>query len=121
MKLMLCAGLALAMTTIAAAADPFASFYGNTLHQTRDGKETLIFVNADKTWEMRGPDGKSMRGTYTWKDDKHFCIVVTDPKPEKPQGDDCENELTGDHKVGDTWTETENGKVTTYSITAGRS
>lgn len=119
MKLVLCAGLALAFTTVAASADPFAAMYGNTLHQTRDGKETLIYVNADHTWEMRQPDGKTMRGTYSWKDDKHFCVVVTDPKPEKPE-DDCNDETT-EHKVGDTWTEDDGkGHVTTYSITAGR-
>ena len=121
MKLVLCAGLALAFSTVAAFADQFAGMYGNTVHQKQaDGSESTIYVNADHTWEQhRG--GKTARGTYSWKDDTHFCIVVTEPAP-KPGEDskpEC-NEITGDHKVGDTWTVTDEHGTTTLSITAGR-
>lgn len=122
MKLVLCTGLALVFTTGVALADQFAGMYGNTVHQTAaDGKTSIIYVNADGTWEQRR-DGKVVRGTYTWKDDTHFCIVVTEPAPEagKPAEQDCENEVTGNHKAGDTWTMTDKDGTTTLSITAGR-
>jgi hypothetical protein len=122
MKLVLCAGIVLALSTAAAFADQFAGMYGNTVHQTGpDGKTSTIYVNADGTWEQRR-DGKTMRGTYSWKDDTHFCIVVTEPPPEpgKPADQDCDNEITGNHKAGDTWTMSDSDGTTTLSITAGR-
>lgn len=122
MKILLCAGVALALTTVAAlASDQFAGMYGNTLNiKDTDGTTSTVFVNADHTFEQH-QGGKTVRGTYTWKDDTHFCASVTDPAP--PAGEkneDC-HEITGDHKVGDTWTMDDgDGKPATMSITAGR-
>jgi hypothetical protein len=118
---MLLAGVALALTATAANADQFAGMYGNTVHVTHaDGSTGTAYVNADNTWEMHQGD-QTMRGTYTWKDDTHFCMTVTDPKPgPNDQGPEC-NAITGDHKVGDTWTDDDGkGHVTSFSITAGR-
>lgn len=117
-------GAALASLTVTAAyADQFAGIYGNTVNITRpDGSKVVVYVNADKTWEQRLPDGSVMRGTFAWKDDTHVCFTVTDPKPAKPEDSQSCDEVTGNHKAGDTWTEkNDKNEVTTISIVAGRS
>jgi len=109
-------------TAAAQAGDLFAVAYGNTVTQTGpDGSKTVIYVNADKTWEQHRGD-KVVKGTYSWKDDSHACFTVTDPAPADPSKATNCNEIKGDHKVGDTWTETmEDGKTQiTMAITAGR-
>jgi hypothetical protein len=123
MRLAILAGVTLAFTTAAALADQFEGMYGNTVHQKdAKGRTSVIYVNRDGTWEQRTPDGKVMRGTFRWKDDTHFCIVVTEPapKPGEQARENCDNEITGNHKVGDTWTMTDEDGTTTLSITAGR-
>jgi hypothetical protein len=112
-----------ALTATAAYADQFAGIYGNTVHITRpDGTTAIVFVNEDKTWEQRTTEGKVMRGTFAWKDDTHVCFTVTDPKPEKPEDAESCDEVTGNHKAGDTWTEDDGkGHTTTIAVTAGRS
>jgi hypothetical protein len=113
---------AVLLSTAAANADPFAVAYGNTVTQTMpDGSKMTIYVNADKTWEQHR-DGKVMKGTYSWKDDTHACFTETDPAPADPSKATNCSEIKGDHKVGDTWTETmPDGKTAiTMSITAGR-
>ena len=120
-RVILGAALAALMAT-AAYADQFAGIYGNTVTVTHpDGSVTTAYVNPDKTWEQHSADGKTMRGTYEWKDDTHVCFTVTDPKPEKPE--ECKpQEITGNHKAGDTWVDTDDkGNKTTIAITAGRS
>ena len=109
-------------TAAAQAGDLFAVAYGNTVTQTMpDGSKTIIYVNADKTWEQHRGD-KVMKGTYSWKDDTHACFTMTDPAPADPSKATNCNEIKGDHKVGDTWTETmPDGKSQiTMAITAGR-
>lgn len=115
-------GLAAVLASVAAAhADPFAVAYGNTVTQTVDGHKTLIYVNADKTWEQHMEGGMVMKGTYEWKDAGHVCFTEVDPAPKDPaQATSC-SEIKGDHKVGDTWTETtQDGKTVTMAISAGR-
>ena len=109
-------------TAAAQAGDLFAVAYGNTVTQTMpDGSKTIIYVNADKTWEQH-MGGKVIKGTYSWKDDTHACFTETDPAPADPSKATNCNEIKGDHKVGDTWTEqTPDGKTMTMAITAGRS
>ena len=118
--------LGAALTALLAGAafadDQFAGIYGNTVTVTQpDGKVVSVYVNPDKTWEQHAADGKVMRGTYEWKDATHVCFTVTDPKPAKPE--ECHpQEVTGNHKAGDTWTEDDGqGHTTTISIAAGRS
>lgn len=113
----------MALLATAAAADQFDGIYGNTVHVTHaDGSTATVYVNQDKTWEQRTPDGKTMRGTFEWQDATHVCFTVTDPKPEKPDDAKSCDEVSGDHKAGDTWTETDpKGNKTTISVTAGRS
>ena len=123
MKPVVCAVALLALSATAALADQFDGIYGNTVTITRpDGSKSTVYVNRDKTWEQRTADGKVFKGTFVWKDDTHVCFTQTDPKPEKPdQAESCD-EITGNHKAGDTWTETDQkGGVTTIAITAGRS
>jgi hypothetical protein len=122
MKRRLYAGLVLALVTTAAYADQFAGYYGNTVSIKHPGGATsTVFVNVDKTWEHRTPDGKTYRGTYAWKDDTHVCLTLVDPPP--APGEDAQecHEVTGDHKLGDTWTDSDGkGHTTTFTITAGR-
>ena len=122
MKRILLASVALVLSVGAANADPFAAAYGNTVTNTSpDGKKSVTYVNADKTWEQHLPNGTVYKGTYAWKDDTHACFTLTDPAPkDASQATNCD-EIKGDHKVGDTWTETgQDGQTYTMSITAGR-
>lgn len=116
-------GIAFALTATAAfAGDQFAGMYGNTLHiKDSDGRESNVLVNADHTWSQAMGDGKSAHGTYAWTDETHFCITVVDPpaKPGEQPQKEC-HEISGDHKVGDTWTMTDEHGTATMSITAGR-
>jgi hypothetical protein len=113
---------AVLLTTAAANADPFAVAYGNTVTQTMpDGSKTIMYINADKTWEQhRG--GAVMKGTYSWKDDTHACFTETDPAPADPSKATSCSEIKGEHKVGETWAETmPDGKTSIgMAITAGR-
>ncbi len=121
-RMILAAAAAALFATPALADDPFAVAYGNTVTQTMpDGTMVVIYVNADKTWEQhRGT--QVFKGTYTWQDATHACFTVTDPAPTDPSKATNCNEIKGDHKVGDTWTEPlPNGGTITMSITAGRS
>jgi hypothetical protein len=106
----------------AAQADPFAVAYGNTVTQTLpNGAKIVVYVNADKTWEQHTPDGKVMKGTYNWKDDTHACFTVVDPAPADPSKATNCVAITGNHQVGDTWTDTTpDGTKITSTITAGR-
>ncbi|MBV9540857.1 MAG: hypothetical protein JO167_06275 [Alphaproteobacteria bacterium] len=121
-RIFLAAAAVLVLATPALAADPFAVAYGNTVTQTIAGGPTVtIYVNADRTWEQH-IGGKTMKGTYVWKDDTHVCFTVTDPAPADPSKATNCNEIKGDHKVGETWTDkTPDGREITMSITPGRS
>jgi hypothetical protein len=122
MKRIFLAAAAMIFVATAAQADPFAVAYGNTVTQTMaDGMTMVTYVNPDKTWEQH-VGGKVTKGTYTWKDDTHACFTVTDPAPADPSKATGCNEIKGDHKLGDTWTETTpDGKAITMAITPGRS
>ena len=121
MKRIAGAALALALMCGTAYADQFAGMYSNTLTVTHaDGVKSTVFINADHTWEQH-QQGATVRGTYVWKDATHYCMTITDPKPPSDvDPTECE-EMTGDHKPGDTWTITDGtGLRATLSITAGR-
>ncbi|MGH6871803.1 MAG: hypothetical protein ACREHE_09870 [Rhizomicrobium sp.] len=117
------ASVCLAAFATSASADPFAAAYGNTVTQTLpDGKKMVIYVNQDGTWEQHMADGTVVKGTFAWKDATHACFTQTDPAPKDPAHATGCNEIKGDHKVGDTWTEAmgNNQGNITMSITAGR-
>ncbi|MEJ0026829.1 MAG: hypothetical protein WDN01_12445 [Rhizomicrobium sp.] len=122
-RIILAAAATALFSTAALADDPFAVAYGNTVTQTLpDGTKLVIYVNPDKTWQQTA-GGKTTKGTYAWKDATNVCFTVTDPAPADPSQATFCNEIKGDHKVGDTWTETSrDGKTTiTMTITPGRS
>ena len=121
-RILLAAVAAVGISTAAQAADPFAVAYGNTVTQTfPDGTKMTTYVNADMTWQQT-VGGKTTKGTYGWKDATHVCFTVTDPVPADPSKATGCNEIKGDHKLGDTWTETmPNGGTMTMAITPGRS
>lgn len=121
MKRVLLATAAIVFISTAAEADPFAVAYGNTVTQTMaDGTKIVMYVNPDKSWEQH-VGGKVTKGTYSWKDDTHACFTQTDPVPGDPAKATGCTEITGDHKVGDSWTEAApDGKSITVAITAGR-
>lgn len=120
-RIILAAVAAAALFSTSAYADPFAVAYGNTVTQTfPDGTKMTTYVNADMTWQQ-SVGGKTIKGTYAWKDATHVCFTVTDPAPADPSKATGCNEIKGDHKLGDTWTETgANGATITMTITAGR-
>jgi opacity protein-like surface antigen len=120
-RILLAAAAVAVLATPALAADPFAVAYGNTVTQTfPDGTKMTTYVNADMTWQQtRG--GKTTKGTYAWKDATHVCFTVVDPAPADPTKATGCNEIKGDHKLGDTWTEQGPNGAMTMSITPGRS
>lgn len=121
MKRILLAAAAVVAISSAAQADPFAAAYGNTVTQTLPGgMKLVVYVNPDKTWEQH-IGANVVKGTYAWKDATHACFTVTSPAPADPaKATNC-NEVKGDHKLGETWTETTpDGKAITMAITAGR-
>jgi hypothetical protein len=116
------AGATLCLLATAAQADPFAAAYGNTVTQTMpDGKKTVTYVNKDGTWEQHMADGSVMKGTFVWKDDHTACFTVTEPAPQDASKATNCNDIKGEHKVGDSWTEQGPGGASiTMAITAGR-
>ncbi|HUO89058.1 MAG TPA: hypothetical protein VMU08_07780 [Rhizomicrobium sp.] len=120
-RVLLAAAAVVAFATAARADDPFAVAYGNTVTETLpDGTKIVIYVNPDMTWQQ-AVAGHVTKGTYAWKDATHVCFTVTDPAPADPSKATACNEIKGDHKVGDSWTEqTPDGKTITMMITAGR-
>lgn len=121
-RIALASACVLVLAATAAQADPFANAYGNTVTQTMpDGKTIVIYVNQDGTWEQRS-GGAVVKGTYVWKGERNACFTQTDPAPKDPSKATGCNEIKGDHKVGDTWSEPlpNNGGTITMTITAGR-
>lgn len=120
------AAAACALAATLAHAGPFDSAYGNTVTRTNpDGSKTVIYVNADGTWQQMAA-GKTVKGTYVWKNATTACFTATDPAPAPEQakmmGDGCQDFAGPTHAVGDTWTDTApDGKQLTMSISAGRS
>lgn len=121
-RVLLAAAALVALASVAQAADPFASMYGNTVTITgADGTKVTSFVNQDMTWEQHMPDGMTVKGTYAWKDASTACFTQTDPAPKSPDQETvCLPNQTA-HNVGDSWSVPgRDGKPVTVVITAGR-
>jgi hypothetical protein len=122
MKSLILGLAAAAIVAPAALADPLAGLYGNTATSTApNGKTTLYFFNADGTFENRFASGRSIKGTFKWKDAQTACFTVIDPAPAK--GEDATNckAFPVAHHIGDTWTETDSeGVVYQNAVKAGR-
>jgi len=120
-RILLAGAAFFALTSVALAADPYQSMYGNTLTITgSDGTKVTTFVNQDMTWEQHNPNGMVVKGTYVWKDATTACFTQTDPAPQANAQPLClPNQMA--HNVGDTWSVSGmDGKPVTVTITAGR-
>lgn len=112
----------LALAGTAHAADPYASWYGNTLTITgSDGSKLTVFVNADMSYEQHFANGAVEKGTYAWKDASTACYTQVDPAPSSPdKATNCFPDQVA-HNVGDTWTtQMPDGKTYSLTLTAGR-
>jgi hypothetical protein len=103
-------------------ADPLAGLYGNTATSTGpNGKTTSYYFNADGTFENRFSSGRSIKGTFTWKDAQTACFTVTDPPPAKGENATNCRAFPVAHHVGDTWVEKDSeGVAYTNAVVAGR-
>jgi hypothetical protein len=122
MKKSVVAAVAFVAMTGSALADPFASFYGNSVQLIMsDGTKMYFFINQDMTYEQHFADGSISKGTYAWKDSETACFTQTAPVPSSPaNATTCYDHQT-DHKVGDSWSVTgADGKVITLTLIAGR-
>jgi len=120
-RILLAGAAFFALTSMAQAADPYQSMYGNTTTiTTSDGTKVMSFVNPDMTWEQHGPNGMVVKGTYAWKDATTACFTQTDPAPAPNAQPLCLPNQAA-HNVGETWTVAGmDGKPVTVTITAGR-
>jgi len=120
----LAGGFVLAASS-ALADDPMANTYANTI-VTKDanGMSSTLLFNQDGTYTIKatGPDSKPVEipGKWSLKDDgKTICLSPAAPPNAPPPPPSCSPLET--HKVGDTWTVTNDQKQTfNVSLTAGR-
>ena len=124
MKRILAAAALLAFSAtfaIAAAEDPMASRYGNTVvTTTADGKPAgNAYYDADGKVSRKTPDGKEVKGTWKLEGDK-LCVTQTDPAPAADAKPTCLPFAA--HKDGDTWDVTlPDGTKLKATLKAGRS
>jgi hypothetical protein len=116
------AGLAVAVFStslaFAAAEDPMASRYDNTVTVTNaKGEVTKIHYNKDGTLAVVNPDGTKSTGKWVMKADKLCITPDAGPMAGKEQ---CSTFAAG-KKVGDTWDQTlADGSKAKVAIVAGR-
>jgi hypothetical protein len=120
------AGAFLFAATAAWADDPMANTYANTVHTTNKatGAQGSLMFNQNNTYTANatGPDGKpvSYTGAWSMKDGgKTICLTPNIPNANPPPPTSCSPlEM---HKIGDTWT-VSNDQHETFdvTITAGR-
>src|SRR5581483_9085799 len=107
------------MAAWASAADPLAAYYGNTVVITDPkGQMGRTLIDPDHSFVSYQPDGTPVRGVWE-TDGTQICYTVTNPVP--PQGQKaprvCRPLVA--HKVGDSWTITQDGKTWTATLRAG--
>lgn len=116
-----CIAAALCVVGFAAApaiADTWSGAYGNTIVSTyTDGRVVKVYVNADHSYSIKLPDGKTLKGT--WKDGKGgSCFYQKDPPPAANQKPACFP--IKEYKVGGTFSGQDAGGKFTAVIKAGR-
>lgn len=128
--IVLAGALAGAVSFLAGAAyadDPMMNTYDNTV-VTKDqatGATSKLWFNKDGSYTAEGTDkdGKTVKltGSWTTKDDgKTICLTPNAPEGAKEAPPTSCSALE-EHKVGDSWTVTNDQKQTfDVSITAGR-
>jgi hypothetical protein len=111
-----------AIAATAAQADPFEGLYDNTATSTGpDGKGYTYYINKDGTFEGHFPSGRTIKGTYAWKDAATACFTVTDPAPAAGENATNCRPFPETYHAGDSWTEKDaQGMTFTNTITAGR-
>lgn len=105
---------AMAMAGAAYAQPMMQAAFGNTIVVTEaDGTAVRYHFNADNTFVLNLPDGRTVPGSYTVADGQ-ICLTPTG-------GERACTEYVGDKNVGDTWTQraTDGGTVT-ITLQAGR-
>ena len=119
-RILFAAAMFAASATVALAADALEGYYGNTVTITYpDGMVVKGYLNADKTWERKLPDGKSVKGTYEAKPDGMVCFTQTEPPPAADAKPNCTK--IDPHKVGDSWSvKDDKGAETKFTMSAGR-
>lgn len=116
--LLLSAALAAGAAVPALAGDTWGATYNATIVSTyADGRIVKVYVNADHSYSIALPDGKTLKGT--WADGADgSCFTLTDPPPAPGAKPSCFP--IKDYKVGDTFSgEDATGKFT-GAIVAGR-
>lgn len=115
--LVMCAAVLIGGTALAA--EPLASFFGNTLI-VKDAKgERKMWYKPDHTFNGSAPGGRTFAGTWSVKGDQ-LCSIRTEPAPEPGHGEWC-RPLPGDKKPGDTWEgKNRQGEPVTFSLMAGQ-
>jgi opacity protein-like surface antigen len=117
------AGIAVAVFStslaFAAAEDPMASRYDNTVTITNAKNEvTKLHYNKDGTVAVTNPDGTKGTGKWAMKADKLCVTPDAGPMAGKEQ---C-SAFTAGKKVGDSWDQTlADGSKVKVAIVAGRS
>jgi hypothetical protein len=86
----------------AAADDPLANYYVNTVHETRaDGSQNWFHFNADHSFVGKGSNGRDMSGTYDFDPATGAsCLQIAGRAPGGPPA--CSN-MPANAKVGDAW------------------
>lgn len=103
------------------AGDIMAVAYGNTINvvNAQGAPVVDVFINEDKSWEARNPDGSIHKGNWH-ADDKQVCFTRTEPPLEPDDAKEECHPFAADHKVGDTWTEGEGEDLVKITIVQGR-
>jgi hypothetical protein len=111
-----------ASLAFAAAEDPMASRFGNTVvAKGADGKEIgRTYYNADNTYSRKTADGKESKGTWKMEGGK-LCLTQTEPAPEKPEMAKQCLPAPEAKKIGDSWEVTlADGTKVTATLQKGR-
>lgn len=105
----LAAALVVAGTALAAAADPMAGAYGNTVVVTgASGEKTKLWIAKDGTYTGETPSGEKFTGRWLLKaNDTKFCwkddMPADAPKGTLPKKEWCAELQPRQRKAGDKW------------------
>jgi hypothetical protein len=113
MKSLLLAAALLCAAAVPALADTWTAVYGNTITSTySDGRVVKVYVNADHSYSVVLPDGKTLNGT--WADaGGQSCFTLS-------SGGTPSCFPIKEYKVGDTFSGTDSTGSFTGVISAGR-
>ena len=119
-RIVLAAALAAGFATSAAAADPFAIAYGNTVISTGGMAEVHTHYRADHTFDMTATAvmfNKTYQGSWALDGKGNLCRTFVGESPPNTANPLCTPIAA--HKVGETWTATANGSTRTVTLKPG--